>query len=111
MSRILVTVIAMSMLIVKKLSSIKIKLGMWTGPAWLGVASPPPGQGGQSLTEIRKFPFIVGWNQYGLESAGQLACTGSLITPHYFLSASHCNNILIDKDRDKVASLTIIGLD
>ena len=38
--------IAMSMSIVKKLSSIKIKLGMWMGPAWLGVASPPPGQGG-----------------------------------------------------------------
>ena len=29
--------------------------------------------------------------------------SGSLITPTYFLSAAHCNNILIAENKDKVS--------
>merc|ERR1719222_653123 len=56
---------------------------------------------GGKISNTRVFPFVVGWNQHGFPN--QMSCSGSLITPTYFLSAAHCNNILIlHKDKDKI---------
>merc|ERR1719341_1339701 len=60
---------------------------------------------GGKISSTRVFPFVVGWNQHGFPN--QMSCSGSLITPTYFLSAAHCNNILFPspKDKDKIDEL------
>merc|ERR1719244_1917720 len=47
---------------------------------------------GGRLTRTYKYPFLVGWNMFGRDAT--MACTGSLITPTYFVSAAHCNSII-----------------
>ena len=47
---------------------------------------------GAREAQTQTFPFLVGWNQYGMDNS--FSCTGSLITPSYFLSAAHCNGVL-----------------
>ena len=55
---------------------------------------------GARAAKTRDFPFLVGWNMYGLDNV--FTCTGSLITPNYFISAAHCNNIIKQKgDREE----------
>jgi len=55
---------------------------------------------GARAAKTSDFPFLVGWNMYGLDNV--FTCTGSLITPNYFISAAHCNNIIKQKgDREE----------
>lgn len=58
---------------------------------------------GGKLSSTKEFSFMVGWNQYGMPRMA--ACTGSLLTPTYFLSAAHCNGILIDSNREEAENL------
>merc|ERR1712215_544919 len=53
---------------------------------------------GGKIAKRNDYPFLVGWNQQGMDRA--LLCTGSLISPTYFISAAHCNGILTDSNRE-----------
>jgi len=67
---------------------------------------------GARESSTSKFPFLVGWNQYGMNN--MFACTGSLLTPRWILSAAHCNNMLKQKngrqeDRERCVQTTESG--
>ena len=66
---------------------------------------------GARASSTSRFPFLVGWNQYGVDN--RFFCTGSLLTPKFILSAAHCNNMLnkreLEEDREQCVQTTANG--
>jgi len=67
---------------------------------------------GARESSTQRFPFLVGWNQYGANN--MFSCTGSLLTQKYVLSAAHCNNMLEqrngrEEDRERCVQTTASG--
>ena len=67
---------------------------------------------GARAARTSKYPFLVGWNQYGMDNS--FSCTGSLVTPSYFLSAAHCNGMIsqhdgVEENREECVETTARG--